>query len=86
MDSGAAPPVAVVANFTPAPHRGYRLGLPRPGRWREILNTDSSFYGGSNVGNGGEIVARPAPCHGFPFSAKITVPPLSTIWLLHEGG
>jgi len=86
MDSGAAPPVAVVANFTPAPHRGYRLGLPRPGRWREILNTDSSFYGGSNVGNGGAVVARAAPCHGFPYSAKITVPPLSTIWLLHEGG
>jgi len=85
LDSGAAPPVAVVANFTPSPHRGYRIGLPRPGRWREILNTDSSFYGGSNVGNAGEIVARATPCHGFPFSAKITVPPLGTLWLLHEG-
>jgi 1,4-alpha-glucan branching enzyme len=79
------PPVAVVANFTPTPHRGYRIGLPRPGRWREILNTDSSLYGGSNVGNAGEIVARATPAHGFPFSAKITVPPLGTLWLLHDG-
>jgi len=84
-DTGVAPPVVVVANFTPTPHRGYRIGLPRPGRWREILNTDSSLYGGSNVGNAGEIVARATPAHGFPFSAKITVPPLGTLWLLHEG-
>jgi 1,4-alpha-glucan branching enzyme len=85
MDSGSAPPVAVVANFTPAPHRNYRIGLPRPGRWREILNTDSMLYGGSNVGNAGEIVARPVPRHGFPFSAKITVPPLATVWFLYVG-
>jgi 1,4-alpha-glucan branching enzyme len=85
QDRGAAPPVAVVANFTPKPHKGYRIGLPRPGRWREILNTDSAIYGGSNVGNGGEVVARATPCHGFPYSAKLTVPPLGTIWLLHEG-
>jgi 1,4-alpha-glucan branching enzyme len=85
LDSGGAPPVAVVSNFTPSPHRGYRIGLPRPGRWREILNTDSSLYGGSNVGNAGEVVAYAMPRHGYPFSAKITVPPLSTVWLLHDG-
>jgi 1,4-alpha-glucan branching enzyme len=85
MDSAGAPPVAVVANFTPKPHPGYRIGLPRPGRWREVLNTDSALYGGSNVGNAGEVVASATPCHGFPCSAKITVPPLGTIWLLHEG-
>ncbi len=84
-DRGSAPPVAVVVNFTPKPHRGYRVGLPRSGRWREILNTDSASYGGSNVGNAGEVVAVATPCHGFPFSAKITVPPLGTLWLLHDG-
>ena len=56
-----------------------------PGRWREILNTDSALYGGSNVGNAGEVVAHATPRHGYPFSAKITVPPLSTVWLLHDG-
>ena len=85
IDSGASPPVAVVSNFTPKPHQGYRIGLPRPGRWREILNTDSALYGGTNAGNAGEVFARATPRHGFPFSAKITVPPLSTLWLLHDG-
>ena len=85
LDRDTAPPVAIVANFTPQPHRGYRIGLPRAGRWREILNTDSAHYGGSNVGNAGEVVARATPCHGYPYSAKITVPPLGTLWLLHEG-
>ena len=80
-----APPIAVVANFTPRPHRGYRVGLPLPGRWREILNTDSTLYGGSDIGNAGEVVARATPCHGYPFSATITVPPLGTVWLLHDG-
>ena len=85
MDRGAGAPVAVVANFTPAPHQGYRIGLPRSGRWREILNTDSAHYDGSNVGNAGEVIAVATPCHGFEFSAKITVPPLGTLWLLHDG-
>ncbi len=85
QDAGGAAPVAVVANFTPKPHRGYRVGLPLPGRWREILNTDSALYGGSDVGNAGEVVARATPCHGFPYSAKITVPPLGTVWLVHDG-
>jgi 1,4-alpha-glucan branching enzyme len=77
-------PVAVVTNFTPAPHDDYRIGLPCAGRWREILNTDAAVYGGTNRGNVGAIVAEPAPSHGLPASAPITVPPLATIWLVAD--
>ena len=82
---GGAPPVAVVTNFTEVPHEGYVIGLPLAGRWREILNTDSAFYGGSNQGNGGSITARPTPSHGLACSARIVVPPLATLWFVHEG-
>ena len=82
---GAAP-VAAVANFTPVPREGYRIGLPLPGRWREILNTDALEYGGSGRGNAGAVVAVPSPCHGFPCSAVLTVPPLGTLWFVHDGG
>ena len=49
------PPVAVVCNFTPVVRHGYRIGLPRSGRWREALNTDAAIYGGSGVGNLGGV-------------------------------
>jgi len=68
------------------PHSGYRIGLPLAGRWREILNTDSALYGGSNQGNAGGIVAGTHPSHGLPCSAEIVVPPLATVWFIHEGG
>jgi 1,4-alpha-glucan branching enzyme len=84
MAEGGAPPVAVVTNFTEVPHSGYMIGLPLAGRWREILNTDSALYGGSNQGNAGGIIARPNPSHGFPCSAEIAVPPLATVWFVHE--
>jgi 1,4-alpha-glucan branching enzyme len=74
-------PVAVVANFTPVPRHRYRIGLPRPGRWREIFNSDASLYGGSGFGNFGAVSAGHAPSHGFPASAEITLPPLATIYL-----
>ena len=80
------PPVAVVANFTPVPRPAYRLGLPAAGRWREILNTDGAVYGGSNCGNGGSVDAVADPCHGLPFAADVMLPPLGTLWLMHEGG
>src|SRR5262249_21099944 len=50
-------PVAVVCNFTPVPRQSYRIGLPRAGTWREILNTDAAVYGGSGAGNLGEVRA-----------------------------
>jgi 1,4-alpha-glucan branching enzyme len=80
---GAAPVVAL-CNFTPVPRQGYRVGLPLPGRWRELLNTDAAAYGGSNAGNAGGVFADGPPSHGLPCSASIDLPPLATIWLVHE--
>ena len=74
-----APPVAVVVNFAGIPHEGYRLALPRGGRWREIYNSDAEAYGGSGVGNLGEIEALPEPHYGRPYSASIRVPPLGVV-------
>ena len=51
--------VVAVANFTPTPRTGYRIGVPRPGGWRERLNSDAAVYGGSNAGNGGRLDAEP---------------------------
>jgi len=70
-----------VCNFSPVPRHGYRVGLPRPGRWDEVLNTDSSVYGGSGVGNLGAVHAGDEPWHGLPHSASLTLPPLATVWL-----
>jgi 1,4-alpha-glucan branching enzyme len=77
--------LACVANFAGTPHEGYRIGLPRGGRWREILNTDAESYGGSGVGNGGGVEAVEEPWHGQPYSATLSAPPLGTVWFLHEG-
>jgi 1,4-alpha-glucan branching enzyme len=78
-------PVVCVANFTPVPRDGYRVGLPLAGRWRELVNTDAAAYGGSNLGNGGAVLATPHPSHGFEASATLLLPPLATLWLVHEG-
>ena len=78
-------PVVAVCNFTPVPRAGYRLGLPLPGRWREILNTDAAVYDGSNAGNAGGVFADATASHGLPCSATLTLPPLATLWLAYEG-
>ena len=80
-----APPLAAVVNFTPVPRPGYQIGLPRPGRWREILNTDAAVYGGTDCGNAGGVDARAGESHGYPFCAHVTLPPLGAIWLVHDG-
>jgi 1,4-alpha-glucan branching enzyme len=72
------------ANLSPTPRFGYRLGLPRSGRWREAVNTDSGFYGGSDNGNLGGIEAEPIAWHEQPFSAEVTLPPLGVVWLVPE--
>ena len=77
-------PVAVVCNFTPMPREGYRIGLPKAGRWREIFNSDALGYGGSGVGNLGEILAADVPSHGYDASATIVLPPLSTLYFRFE--
>ncbi|TIS78778.1 MAG: 1,4-alpha-glucan branching protein GlgB [Mesorhizobium sp.] len=71
-------PVAVISNFTPVPRDDYRVPLPTAGRWREIINTDATDYGGSGKGNGGAVEAR---AEGGGISATILLPPLSTIML-----
>jgi 1,4-alpha-glucan branching enzyme len=78
--------IAVAAfNFTPVPRHGYRIGLPSPGIWREVFNSDSEFYAGSNSGNAGAIAAQPLPWMNRKQSAEITLPPLGALILLHEG-
>ena len=83
--AGDAPPVIAVSNFTPVPRPGYQLGVPRAGRWREILNSDAAEYGGSGVGNLGGVTAVDQPFNGQPASLVLTAPPLSTIWLVWDG-
>jgi 1,4-alpha-glucan branching enzyme len=73
-----------VANLSPVPRPAYRLGLPRSGRWREALNTDSTYYGGSDVGNLGGVQPEPIPWHDQPVSAEVTLPPLAAIWLVPD--
>jgi 1,4-alpha-glucan branching enzyme len=73
--------VACVANLTPVPRAGYRIGLPAGGRWLELLNTDAAEFGGGGWGNLGAVTAEERPWHGRPFSAAVTLPPLAVLWL-----
>jgi 1,4-alpha-glucan branching enzyme len=73
--------MVVVCNFTPVPRDEYRVGVPTGGPWREVLNTDSSLYGGGNVGNGGQIWARDDTWAGQPHSLCLTLPPLGALYL-----
>ncbi|WP_298069424.1 1,4-alpha-glucan branching protein GlgB [Oleiagrimonas sp.] len=78
-------PVAVVSNMTPVPRHDYQLPLPMDGIWREIMNTDSSDYGGSGLGNGGQVTAWSGESQGWPAHVSMTLPPLSTILLEFAG-
>ena len=66
-------------NLTPVPREKYRLGLPRGGHWAEVLNSDAGIYSGGNIGTFGGVTAEETPCHGQPFSADFTLPPLSVV-------
>ena len=77
----AVPPMACIANLSPVPRHGYRIGLPAGGAWNEVLNTDALELGGSGVGNMGAAWATDSPWHGLPFSAELTLPPLAVLWL-----
>ncbi len=72
--------VVGVCNFTPVPRYGYRIGVPSLGHYRELLNSDAEAYGGSNMGNGGGVMAEPISAHGFPNSIVLTLPPLSVLY------
>ncbi|SUA77380.1 1,4-alpha-glucan branching enzyme GlgB [Nocardia otitidiscaviarum] len=76
--------IACVYNFSGAEHPDYRVGLPGDGRWREILNTDATAYGGSGIGNLGGVSADGEPRHGRPVSAAVTLAPNSALWLTPE--
>jgi 1,4-alpha-glucan branching enzyme len=73
--------LVIALNFTPVPRHDYRIGMPWGGRYAEILNSDSAYYGGSNTGNAGLIEAQPLPWMGLPHSVAITLPPLAAIVL-----
>jgi 1,4-alpha-glucan branching enzyme len=74
-------PLMAVLNFTPEPRENYRMGVPRRGAWRELLNSDASPYGGSGMGNQGRVESTPVPYHGRYHSVSLTLPPLSLVLL-----
>lgn len=76
--------VIVISNFTPVPRYDYRIGISRPGVYREILNTDSHFYHGSNVGNAGDVHSENISQHQREHSLSVTILPLATIYLRRE--
>lgn len=76
--------IAFIANFSPVVHYDYPLALPFAGKWQEVLNTDSEFYGGSGVGNQGAINAISIPWDGKPAHARITVPPLAGTFFVFD--
>ncbi len=73
--------VVIALNFTPVPRSAYRIGVPSPGDYREILNSDSSLYGGSNLGNAGHVQATGLAWSGQPASLELTLPPLAALVL-----
>jgi len=76
--------ILIVCNFTPVPRPNYRVGVPRGGLWQERLNSDAREYGGSGVGNMGEVEAAPVACHGRRFSLSLALPPLSIMFFTNE--
>ena len=76
--------IVVVANFTPVPRAGYRLGVPAGGFYRELLNSDSAYFGGSNLGNAGGLFSERIAWHGHPHSIAPTLPPLAVVFFKPE--
>jgi len=77
----ASAQLVALFNFTPVPRRGYRIGVPSGSAWCEVLNTDSMYYGGSNLGNGQPLYPQNLPWMGFEQSVEVTLPPLGAIFL-----
>ena len=77
--------IIVISNFTPVPRHDYRMGVNVAGQYHEILNTDSAFYEGSNLGNCGSVESETIPSHGRDHSISVSIPPLATIYLKYQG-
>jgi 1,4-alpha-glucan branching enzyme len=77
-------PIVAVFNFTPVPRYAYRIGVPLPGTYLELVNSDAHVYGGSDLGNGGRVQTQAEGCHGRPHSLVLTLPPLAALWLRPE--
>jgi 1,4-alpha-glucan branching enzyme len=73
--------VAFICNFTPVPRHNYRFGVPWGGTWKEVLNSDSEFYGGSGLGNFGGVKADELEAHARPYSLNLMLPPLAVVIL-----
>src|SRR4029079_5135712 len=73
--------VVMVLNFTPVLRSGYRIGVPTPGYYAELLNSDSTVFGGSNAGNGGGVASEPIAAHVSDKSISLLVPPLACLLL-----
>lgn len=73
--------IIVILNFTPVPRQGYRIGVPQPGHYTELYNSDSGYYAGSNLGNAGDMHASDTAWMGRPYSLTLTLPPLGAIML-----
>ncbi|HEY1740862.1 MAG TPA: 1,4-alpha-glucan branching protein GlgB [Acidimicrobiia bacterium] len=82
---GGARPVVCVANLSPVPRHDYQLRMPSGGVWDELVDSDSSYYGGSDVGNGGSLSADAGEYHGCEHSARLVLPPLGVLWLGRRG-
>ncbi len=82
-DPGAGRPVVCVANLSPVPRHEYGIDVPVAGEWEELLDTDSRFYGGSDVGNGGLVTAAPTDGGGH---LRLALPPLGVLWLAPRDG
>jgi 1,4-alpha-glucan branching enzyme len=83
-DGAGGPIVVCVCNFTPVRRDNHIVPFPKPGRWREVMNTDAHQYGGSGAGNLGGIEASGGPTAGKPASASLTLPPLATVYFMSE--
>jgi 1,4-alpha-glucan branching enzyme len=76
--------LVVAANFTPVARENYRVGVPEPGWYREIFNSDAEFYAGSNYGNGGGVMAEPVPWMGMEYSLPLRLPPLAALYFKRQ--
>jgi 1,4-alpha-glucan branching enzyme len=74
----------VAANFTPVARQNYRVGVPEPGYYRELFNSDAQYYAGGNFGNGGGVMAEPVPWMGMNYSLPLRLPPLAALYFKRQ--